>query len=55
MSCGCKIVQKEGKIHPLWKGYGEIPSSYFSSFRCKAKKKKIEFIIQRQKLKKEEE
>lgn len=46
LSCGCvKNTHPIGKKSSKWSGYGDISGWYFSSIKCKAKKKNILFEI----------
>ena len=45
ITCGCQRVYLEKDQHFLWSGFNDISGFYFSSFRCKAKRKKIIFDI----------
>ena len=44
ISCGC-IPKYVNETHPFWKGCGKLSGQYFSSLRCRAKKKEIPFNI----------
>lgn len=41
-SCGCK---RKGNTHASWTGFEEISGQYWSSIKCGANKRKIEFTI----------
>lgn len=43
-SCGC--VKYFGKMNPNWRGYEEIPSSYWTSLQWGATDRNIEFSIE---------
>jgi hypothetical protein len=43
-SCGC-INKQIGKLHPTWKGYGDISSSLYKQYKWSAKTRKINFDL----------
>lgn len=43
-SCGCN-KKRQGKNHPLWKGYGEISLRYWTRLKNNANKRNIDFSI----------
>src|SRR5690242_5261496 len=43
ISCGCQKVYTNKKSHHFWKGHNDISGWYFSTFKCKANRKKIPF------------
>jgi len=49
ISCGCKTVYNiPGKENSKWSGIGDLSGAYFSSIKCKAKNKNIEFTVTKQ-------
>lgn len=43
-SCGC-INKQFGKLHPTWKGCGDISSTLFKQYKWSAKTRKIKFDL----------
>jgi hypothetical protein len=48
-SCGCFAnelsSQRKGKNHPSFTGFEELPGHFFSSIRCRARNRHIEFNV----------
>jgi hypothetical protein len=44
-SCGCVFEERRNHKHPSWKGFGEIPGSYWSSLKYGALRRGIKFDI----------
>lgn len=45
ISCGCSRIYPTKDEHHLWLGYHDISGLYFSSFKNKAKRQNIDFLI----------